>query len=268
MQHDVTASVLDLLSCLRAGPPVRHRGTLWLVPLQGRQGPGGWDDLVRGAEVEILEGDPPDAVRVAVVNLGVRPVAAHPGDLITGGWADRVVVDGSLIPPGSRRELRVEPAEARWWPQGSLRPVGAVDPLVVLGLELARARESPGMAAMARTAVWSVTAEAVVGTPAELGWALTDDRGVVGAAVLRRGRAAVVVGADRHPDQLPPDIAKPVGAPLRALVTATRHGRRSGGAAARVGDLRVRVLAVGDHVLGVIVVRVTDDLVGLLLQEV
>jgi hypothetical protein len=272
MQHDVSATVLDLLAGLRAGRPVPHRGTLWLAPLEGPPGPGWWDDLVPGAGVEILEEEPPSAGRVAVVNRRSRPVAAYPGDLLAGGWADRVVVDASLIPPGARRRLRVEPAEARWWPQGALRPVGAVDPLVILGLELARGGESPGLTAMARTAVWSQTVQAsaavvAAGSPVEPGWVLTDERGVVGAAVLRRAGplAEVAVAADRHLDRLPPSSPKPVDALLRDLVRAARHGRLAGGATARVADLRARALAVGNQVLGLVVVRVTDDLPGLLL---
>lgn len=267
MHHDVADALLDLLSGLKAGPPRSHAGPFWTAALDGWSRGDGPLEMRFAGGLDLAEEDPPAADRIVAINRGARPVVAYPGDVIGGGFATRAVVDAALVPPGEERRLGVEAIDARWWPRGPLLAAGSLDPLPALALELARRPRGDGLAAVARTTLWSMMAaspppdagdgKTAPPLPAR-GWVLGDAVGVIGAALFRhhrllRGLGPAPAGEDLpDPGRRAPDRVHRYLGEIAVAVARSRAGAASPG---------LRPMVAGGVVLGLAAVRLEPDAV-------
>ncbi len=145
-----------LIDRIEVGAPTRYRG-LTVFPLFARGSSAGLnartlDEALARGWLTLREWGRGDVRRVQAVNHGLQPVFILEGEVLIGGYQDRIAAESVLLRPGQRAVIPVFCAERGRWDARAARPAAALKAGKSLALPNVRRRlaEAPS-----QDAVWS-----------------------------------------------------------------------------------------------------------------
>lgn len=157
--------------------------------------------------------DPPQPDVLTIANRSGVTRTVSFGQILAGGWADRVVAESAQVLPRRTIWLPVAPLSPRWWNQGPLALAGQLEPALLALLRLA-VNGGGGLRSVAQTALWDAYGHNAHVEPdaTEQSWALLHGSTVLAGRLIAPIEKLPSRPAPGHESSCDPVVISPAGA--------------------------------------------------------